>query len=209
MMDFDRLYHLLTKYEDDGVFNQYRDVHSELDRPGGAHIRRRNLGQYLAAFADARFVLVGEAAGYAGCRFSGIPFTCEAQLVGAEPLAWTSGLALDRSSRAKTPWAERSATMVWETLGERRDVLLWNAFPWHPYGGRGPLSNRHPGRDLGAGQEVLRCLLALFPGARPYAIGRVAERALSELDVAAPYIRHPSRGGKAKFVVGATTLLAK
>jgi hypothetical protein len=208
-MDVDRLFHLLTTYEDDGVFNQYRDVHPALDRPDGAQVRRRNLRLYLNAFASAHFILVGEAAGYAGCRFSGIPFTCEAQLVGTEPLAWTSDLALERSSQAETLWVERSARMVWETLGARRDVLLWNAFPWHPFGERGPLSNRHPGRDLGAGQQVLRCLLALFPGARPYAIGRVAERALAELSVAAPYIRHPSRGGKVKFVAGVAEFLGE
>jgi len=208
-VDVDRLFHLLTAYRDDGAFNQYRDVHPELDRPDGARIRRRNLGQYLSAFAGARSVLVGEAAGYAGCRFSGIPFTCETQLVGTEPLPWTQGLVLKRSSRAETLWVERSATMVWETLGERRDVLLWNAFPWHPFGESGPLSNRHPGRNLDAGLEVLRSVLALFPQARPYAIGRVAERALAELGVDAPYIRHPSRGGKARFVAGVAALVGK
>lgn len=206
-MNVERLFHLLTAYQGDGAFNQYRDVHPELDRPDGAQVRRHNLGQYLAAFAGARFILVGEAAGYAGCRFSGIPFTCEAQLVGPEPLAWTSGLALGRSSRTGMPWVERSATMVWETVGARRDLLLWNAFPWHPYGERGPLSNRHPGPDLGAGLEALRCLLGLFPQARAYAVGRVAERALADLGVAAPYIRHPSRGGKAKFVAGVAALV--
>jgi len=208
-MNADRLFHLLTAYRDGRVFNQYREVHPELDRPDGAQVRRRNLRQYLAAFSGAHFLLVGEAAGYAGCRFSGIPFTCEAQLVGAQPLSWTPDLALERSSRAGTPWVERSATMVWETLGERRDVLLWNAFPWHPFSGRGPLSNRHPGRDLSAGLEVLRCVLAEFPQARAYAIGRVAEQALADLDVAAPYIRHPSRGGKTRFAAGVAALVGE
>lgn len=206
-MDVDRLFHVLTTYEGDEVFNQYQQVDPELDRPDGAQVRRRNLRHYLSAFADARFLLVGEAAGYAGCRFSGIPFTCEAQLVGAEPLAWTPGLALDRSSRAETLWVERSATMVWETLGQRRDLLLWNAFPWHPFGAGGPLSNRPPGRDLSAGLPALRCLLELFPQARAYAVGRVAERALAALGLAAPYIRHPSRGGKSRFAAGVAALL--
>jgi hypothetical protein len=170
---FDALFDLLLGYAGgEGVFNQYRDVHRELDRPDGAEVRCCNLRCYLAAFAGARYVLVGEAAGYAGCRFSGIPFTGEAQLAGAGRLAWADGHDLARSSTAETPWVERSATMVWGALGARRDVLLWNAFPWHPFGARGPLSNRHPGRDLSEGLDVLRCLLALFPGVRPYAVGR-------------------------------------
>jgi hypothetical protein len=206
----DQLFDLLASYPSGNrTFNQYRDVHPELDLAGGAEVRRHNLRCYLESFAGVRYVLVGEATGYAGCRFSGIPFTCEAQLVGPEPLAWTRGLTLGRSSTAATPWVERSATMVWEALGERRDCLLWNAVPWHPFGTRGPLSNRHPGRDQRAGLEVLRCLLALFPAARPYAIGRVAQRALAAIGVEAAYIRHPSHGGKSRFAVGVATLSTK
>ena len=205
-MTYDHLLDLLTAYRNDRAFNQYRDVRPDLDLPHGAEIRRRNLRSYLETFAGARFLLVGEAAGYAGCRFSGIPFTCEAQLVGPERLGWADGLDLARSSTAEALWVERSDRIVWEALEGRTDCVLWNAFPWHPFGERGPLSNRAPGRDLGDGLEVLGCFLSLFPSARPYAIGRVAERALKAIDVDAPYIRHPSHGGKRKFLAGVANL---
>jgi hypothetical protein len=202
----DRLFDLLAAYEKPGVFNQYRDVHPGLDRPGAAAIRRHNLRRYLEAFAGARFVLVGEAAGYAGCRFSGIPFTCEAQWTGDQPLAWTADVDLARSSAASEPWTERSASMVWEILEGRPDCVLWNAFPWHPFEVGGPLSNRRPGRDLWDGLEALKCLLSIFPAAEPYAVGRVAERALERIGVDAAYIRHPSHGGKKKFQAGVRAL---
>ena len=205
-MNPDHLFDLLTAYRGVRAFNQYRDVHPELDRPHGVAVRRHNLRCYLETFAGARFVLVGEAAGYAGCRFSGIPFTCEAQLVGPERLGWTRGLDLARSSARQAPWVERSDRIVWEALEERTDCVLWNAFPWHPFGERGPLSNRAPGRDLRDGLEVLRCFLSLFPSARPYAVGRVAQRALAEMGIEAPYIRHPSHGGKQKFMAGVAAL---
>jgi hypothetical protein len=199
----DRLLNLLATYPSHGrIFNQYRDVHPELDLADAAKVRRGNLGCYLKRFTGARYILVGEAAGYAGCRFSGIPFTCEMQLVGPEPLPWARGLEVRRSSAKGALWLERSATMVWEVLEERQDCLLWNAFPWHPFGARGPLSNGHPGREQAAGLEALRCLLALFPGASPCAVGRVAHRALAAVGVKAPYIRHPSHGGKNRFVAG-------
>ena len=137
-MNHDHLFELLTAYRGDRAFNQYRDVHPGLDLPHGAAVRRRNLRCYLETFARARFALVGEAAGYAGCRFSGIPFTCEAQLVGPERLGWTDGQDLARSSTAETPWVERSDRIVWEGLGERADCVLWNGFPWHPFGEGNP-----------------------------------------------------------------------
>ena len=207
-MAYDTLLRALTDYPTGaGTFNQYADTDPGLDRPDGAAARRHNLESYLDAFADARYVLVGEAAGYAGCRFSGIPFTCEAQLSGPDALSWTQGRVLSRSGCSAVPWRERSAKMVWETLGERRDCLLWNAFPWHPFGPSGSLSNRPPGADVKDGLGALECLLALYPEARPVAVGRVAERALAALGHEAIYIRHPSRGGKRKFVEGIGNLL--
>ena len=141
-MKCDRLFALLTAYRGEGAFNQYRDVHAELDLPDGAAVRRHNQRCYLETFAGARFVLVGEAAGYAGCRFSGIPFTCEAQLVGPQRLDWTRGRAQDlaRSSAAETtvvrtttPLTERSIppvkmTKVIPTALIRRNELFRNKF---------------------------------------------------------------------------------
>jgi hypothetical protein len=207
------LFELLTAYRNPRVFNQYRDVDLRLDRADGAVVRCRNLRLYLAALADARFVLVGEAAGYAGCRFSGVPFTCEAQLVGPKRLSWTVGSETEGGdavarSRRDALWVERSAQIVWTVLQARGhlDCVLWNALPWHPFGEGGALSNRAPGRDLDDGLEVLRVLLALFPTARPYAVGRVAQRALARIGVEAPYIRHPSHGGKRAFTAGVAAL---
>jgi hypothetical protein len=206
VIDFDHLFDLLTAYKGSWTFNQYDEANPELDRAHAAAIRLQNLRSYLEVFAGARYILVGESAGYAGCRFSGIPFTCEAQLVGPGQLDWTAEADLGLSSSSTRPWVERSATMVWETLGGRKDCLLWNAFPWHPFGPSGPLSNRPPGADVRDGMVVLTHLLSLLPSARPYAVGRVAQRALAAIGVQAPYIRHPSYGGRREFRNGIVAL---
>ena len=165
-MNLDNLFHLLKNHPGSPtIFNQYTADHGELDLPAGAQIRCHNLRCYLEAFAAARYALVGEAAGYAGCRFSGIPFTCEDQLLGTEPLPWTQGRDLARSSStADSLWVERSARTVWAVLGQRADCVLWNAFPWHPFRPDEPLSNRAPGRALSQGFEVLGCFLHVCDG---------------------------------------------
>jgi uracil-DNA glycosylase len=201
----DQIFDLLLAYQDAGAFNQYRDRAPALDRPGAAAIRRANLRRYLEAFAGATYVLVGEAAGYAGCRFSGIPFTGEAQLVGPEPLPWAATGGLEQTSLGE-PWRERSAEIVWSALNGRRDCVLWNAFPWHPFKD-GPLTNRRPrATELNQAHEVLRVFLSLFPQAQIYAIGRVSQGILQGLSIEAEYIRHPSHGGKHAFTVGVTAL---
>jgi uracil-DNA glycosylase len=201
----DHLFDLLLAHQGPGVFNQYRDRDPALDRPDAPIIRRTNLRRYLETFAGAAYVLVGEAAGYAGCRFSGIPFTGEAQLVGAEPLPWAIAGALAQSSLG-APWRERSAQIVWPALDGRLDCVLWNAFPWHPFRD-GPLSNRRPRRsELRQASAVLDRFLALFPQAQVCAIGRVSHGALQALGVEARFIRHPSHGGKRAFTAGVNAL---
>jgi hypothetical protein len=180
------------------VTNQYAACDPTLERHNGPAIRAANLRRYLDVFAGAAYLLVGEAAGYAGCRFSGIPFTGEAQITGDECLPWAVGLGLRQSSLGGL-WRERSGSMVWEAFAGRRDCALWNAFPWHPHGAD-PLTNRRPTRaELNRGSAVLRCVLELFSHASVYAVGRVSENALACLGVHAAYIRHPSHGGKVAF----------
>jgi hypothetical protein len=200
-----RLFDLLRAYQGDGVFNPYRDHDPELDCAGAAQIRCANLRRYLEIFAGAAYVLVGEAAGYAGCRFSGIPFTGEAQLVGPQPLAWAAGEDWGQTSLGE-PWRERSAQIVWPALGGRRDCVLWNAFPWHPFRDKA-LSNRRPrAGELRQADKVLRYFLSLFPQARVHAIGRVSQGVLQSSGIEAAYIRHPSHGGKRAFVAGVAAL---
>jgi uracil-DNA glycosylase family 4 len=145
-----------------------------------ANLLRRRLEAYLDDLADAPILLVGEAPGYRGARVSGIPFTSERQLTGAGP-------------------AEASATIVRDVLrrlGLERDVLCWNAVPTHP---GTATANRLPTR---AEVETARPFLErLAAGRQVVAAGRIAERATG-----APYVRHPSHGGRAAFAAALARL---
>jgi uracil-DNA glycosylase len=140
----------------------------------GASLRRERLRGYLEANAAAALLLVGEAPGFRGARISGIPFTSERQLTG-------SGLS------------EPSATIVRETLAELGvEALCWNVVPTHP---GTAMTNRPP-----TAAEVLAgipFLAELARGRVVVAVGRLAERVTG-----APYVRHPSHGGKAAFREG-------
>ena len=140
----------------------------------GAERRRERLLRYLEEKQAAPVVLVGEAPGFRGARVSGIPFTSERQLTGRGP-------------------AEPTATVVQAALAELElDALCWNVVPTHP---GTDTSNRRPtAGEVAASYAFLHELTA---NRRVLAIGRLAERVTG-----APYVRHPSHGGKGAFYEG-------
>lgn len=202
------------------VANPYRDEIATLDRPGASARRRRNLEAYLEAVGRVRLLLVGEALGYRGGRFSGIAFTSERQLAGppAVRLPWAHE-ALKATSRHPALWSEPSGTIVWRALGGRAEgVLLWNAFPWHPYrrGGRRAgegdprLANRTPEASLVRRHlSVLDHVLGWAQPERVAAVGKVATGALRNLEIEARSLRHPARGGARLFAAQLGDLLAE
>jgi hypothetical protein len=183
--------------------NPYRESFPELDGPAAARRRRDNLEAYLERVDVPRRVLLGEALGFRGGRFSGIAFTSERQLAGpaARLLPWAGCPPFAATSRNPDLWLEPSGSVVWGALGgDARGVLLWNTFPWHPYGPKGPLSNRTPEHSLvAANLDVLEALLAEVGKAQILAVGRTAQTALATLGVEAPALRHPAYGGAGIF----------
>lgn len=201
------MFSMLRHFRAPAVCNPWHD-HDPLDlTPRGPAGRLARLRQHL----DTRpaFVLVGEAAGYQGCRYSGIPFTSERLLLeGQIPRV----ICARRLTRRARPWSEPSAAILWGTLhalalAER--VVLWNAFPWHPHRPDNPLSNRRPTRaELAHGEPLLRSVLARFDRAIPVAVGQVAHEALEKLlGESVPRLRHPAYGGATEFARGLATLV--
>jgi uracil-DNA glycosylase len=173
-------------------------------------IRRSNLRLYFQQIGTPRILLVGEAPSYRGGRLTGIPFTSESiMLCGARPF-----LGSHRGYRKATPGrklsTEASATMVWAAIRHIDPLpLLWNAFPFHPFAAGNPSSNRVPAvGELLIGAPFLESLLQLFPIERVVAIGNQAERSLTHLGIAHQKVRHPSQGGKKKFLEGLARLAA-
>jgi uracil-DNA glycosylase len=177
-------------------------------------IRRRNLRLYLGEMEQIgpRMLLIGEAVSYRGGRLTGIAFVSETLMLGGVDIASGRILGADRGYRKATPGpklsTEASATMVWETIrGVRPLPLLWNAFPFHPFGPEKLESNRAPSAsELLIGERFISRLLGLFAFERIVAIGNHASMSLQRMGIEHTKVRHPSQGGKNLFVEGMARL---
>jgi len=202
------------------IFNPWRDSddRDRAPRRETPRLRRENMAAYIEARArSARFLLLGEAPSHRGCRFTGIAFCSETELLQKPEMVARRPLAVTSREAPRKPQRERSAAVIWgeiERAGAAFDVVLWNAFPWHPYrappeegeaivGPCGPTSNRKPRlSEVADGRAALAAFLRCFSHALEiFAVGKVAEEALARWPefACAGYMRHPARGGEARF----------
>jgi len=181
------------------TFNQYRDTDGDDAGPDAPRVRRENLFHYLEARRGAPVLLLAEAAGWRGARYSGLCLYSERQIDEATT-------PLRRTSRHPGGWSEPSATIVQRAIAPWADrVVLWNLVPTHPRRDDMPHTNRAPRRDeLVEGARWTRRLADLLEPAHIGAIGRLAAAALSD-DV--PAVRHPAHGGATASTQQLRTLL--
>jgi len=191
--------HTLAAARIGDTFNQYRETGGD-DRGADAPVvRRSNLLHHLLQRIDAPVVLVAEAAGWRGARYSGLCLYCERQID-------ESSTPQRRTSTHPRGWLEPSATVVQSAIAPwAGSVLLWNAVPTHPRRDSIDNSNRTPTRsELTEGAQWLFRLLAIIEPQHVAAIGRSAARVLGP-DVGA--VRHPSHGGAVATYEGVRRLL--
>ena len=191
------------------VFNPWWQSDEQNDiGPQCTAIRRKHLTVYLRErLGKARLAIVGEALGYRGGHFSGIPMTSERMLL-REQQEIVPGIKPRRTSKPSLcpdGFSEPTATIVWGAL-LKTDVLpdefvLWNAFPWQSFDPhRGLLSNRTPNKlERARGLPMLKVFLELFPCQQIVALGKIATAQLGQLGVDARCVRHPASGGAKLF----------
>jgi len=190
------------------LFNPWRNQcpHDASDDGPAARVER--LACHLAC--DPEFIIIGEAPGFQGCRYSGVAFTSERLLLeGAIPRI--SALNYRISTR-QLPFSEPSATIVWNTLkrlGIAERTILWNALQLHPHRPGELWSNRTPTTvELAYGEPALRILMEAFPLARIVAVGKKAEFLMLSMGITlAAAVRHPANGGATAFAAGMESLL--
>jgi len=186
-----------------GLFNPWRDHCPHETDCNGPAARLERLACHLDC--DPAFILVGEAPGYQGCRYSGIAFTSERLLMeGAIPRI---PAVSNRLSTRHLPFSEPSATIVWKTLntlGIAGRTILWNALQLHPHRSDNLWSNRTPTpAELALGAPALHALIAAFPSAKVIAVGKKAEQLMMAMGVTPTAgVRHPANGGAKLFATG-------
>ncbi|MGC2626821.1 MAG: uracil-DNA glycosylase [Candidatus Udaeobacter sp.] len=205
----DKFLRLLKASPSGAVFNPWWQIDDENDiGPNCPAIRREHLTVYFRErLGKARLAIVGEALGYRGGHFSGIPMTSERMLLGKQPVI-LSGIKPRRTSKPSIcpyGFAEPTATIVWGALMKigvlPHEFVLWNAFPWHSFDPRrGMLSNRTPNKsEQFSGRPALKAFLELFPCEQIVALGKIAAAQLGQLGVNAQCVRHPASGGAKLF----------
>jgi uracil-DNA glycosylase len=196
----------LSEFKSENVFNPWAQQ-DPLDATVAAYFaRRRRLSLHLDT--PAKYLLIGEAPGYRGCHFSGIPFTCEKQIL----TRIVPRVPSERITSRLPPWSEGSATVIWgalHELGIAADTVMWNAFAFHPHVAGDTMSNRTPTRDeLLCGMDILAMVVEAFPDAKRIAVGKTAARTLTNLNFRIDHeVRHPSMGGANQFRAQMRTLV--
>lgn len=192
----------LAQMEFSDVFNPYRDLCELHDSRGAPEIRRRNLELTLAAAAGRVDELwLALEPGHRGARRTGLAMTDDKRL--AQHADYWEIDGIKRATKSG-PETEATAGIVWGALQRKgARVFLWNVFPLHAHRNGIPLSNRrHTPTERAACADVTRAIFEVLQPHRIFAIGKDAELGTKIMGVEAQYVRHPSYGGKVKFLEG-------
>jgi uracil-DNA glycosylase len=205
----DMFLRLLKASPSGAVFNPWWEIDEENDfGPHSPAIRRKHLAVYFRErLGKARLAIVGEALGYRGGHFSGVPMTSERMLLHKQRhiIAGIKPRRTSKPSVCPNGFSEPTATIVWGALLKigmlPNEFVLWNAFPWHSFDPRcGLLSNRMPSKpEQLSGRPVLRIFLELFSCEQIVALGKIAAAQLEQLGFNAHCVRHPASGGAKLF----------
>ncbi len=219
----DQFVDLLQKHRfNELVGNPWADRDPDFDRDEHAPRDRSN---YLRAYLNARLntakaLLIAEAPGYQGAKFSGIPMTCERTLLGHRARiscadVFDETIERHRTSRPEASskqavmrwgFCEPTAAYVWGHMADRpglsKKIVLWNIFGFHPHKTTNTLTNRTPTKiEILNNRPVLDAFLRLFPDRPILAIGKKSEEYITRWGHGKKlsFARHPANGGGAEF----------
>lgn len=217
-MSVERFMKRLQAFSAPQVFNPWKDYDERYDiHKRSSLIRRRQLSAYLEErIGKTKMLIIAEAVGYQGGRFTGIAMTCERMLLGFHPTVSStmvfSGVEPTRTSNGSSVFItkqtqrekgfnEPTDSVVWNAMLDANmdpyEVVLWNIFPFHPYKVDNGLTNRTPTKEeLDQGWAYTSELMKLFPDAQILGVGQKSSQTLQDYGVnVQATLRHPANGG--------------
>ncbi|MDP3181729.1 MAG: hypothetical protein Q8M54_02795 [Desulfobaccales bacterium] len=201
----------------DILFNQYKDYDERVDLPNAIEIRKNNLFNYLKSVQRRpEFLVIAEAPGPWGCRFSGIALTSERQLI--SKLFPFSGMTSSRKDpdpilniKQSPPYRSTTSDRFWNVMLPFYDnILVWNCVPFHPhYDGMilNPIRIPSP-EEVRQFSHILYKLNIILSPKKIISVGKISLNALKKLNVASNYVRHPSRRWFREFKEGILRVFA-
>lgn len=200
---------------DNELFNQYKYADVRVDIPGAHDVRKENLRVYFESFKEKPEILIlAEAPGPWGCRFSGVPLTSERQLSFQKiskkskdrnfPFPGKISSSPDRDptlnyKRHRTPYASKTSAIFWNIMvRHHQKFLAWNTLPFHPHNYLNILSFRSPPGDPEIeyySNLFLKNVVTIFKPRYFLPLGKTARKALSYLGInnSPQDIPHPSK----------------
>ncbi|MFB3883150.1 MAG: uracil-DNA glycosylase family protein [Armatimonadota bacterium] len=199
----------------DDLFNQYRDVDPDLDRPEGHRIRQENLKRYLESYSKRPTVLVvAEAAGPWGTRFSGVPLTNERSLVQGELPFTGRQSSLDepavRTGR-KTPYSSSTPSIFWEVMAQFYPAFLaWYLVPFYPHVRGNAMKKRSPtDEEVTKHTGLLKEAIAIAKPKTIIAMGGRVASGVEQLGVEYEMVHHPAHDTRQQFPAGMRAIMGK
>lgn len=184
------------------TFNPYKDRCDKYDQVNAPRIRRAALLALVRKASEVEIdsLWVGRDLGHRGGRRTGLALTDEIHM---ESYAKRWDIEF-KPVTVGPPVSERTADVIWQALNQiEGKILLWNVFPFHPYGEGDPFSNRsHSASERRIGEAILKALIELTSPKVLIAVGNDAVASLHRYDAHAKIVqfRHPSFGGQTKFL---------
>jgi uracil-DNA glycosylase len=197
------------------LFNQYQDADLRTERPDGPAIRRANLKSYLASYQALPVVLVvGEAAGPWGMRWSGIPFTSERQLANQTVPFQGKASSLQKPAvrlGRRSPHSSGSATIFWRVMKQWFPAFVAvDVVPFFPHAEGDVLKKGTPTEsEIRQFLPILKETSALIQPATIVAVGKTASEALGNLGMDHEAVHHTAHDTKKEFPAGMQSVFGR
>ena len=205
---------LLKKYETPkdrfNPWQQYDRRDISLDAPV---LRCDNLKKYLMERPKPKYILIGESPSI-GARCTGIAMTSEETFETFANLNLFNGYKCTSKNNKKSKTTEKTASIVWNELIKygQENFVIWNAYAFNSKCFKSWYKKASATEKK---ESIYKEILTTFFDVFDYensviiAVGRDAEKSCKDFGFDCIYLRHPSRGGKNKFVEGLKEIIER